>query len=176
MRIVVRIALMVAVAAVGFAGPACQQAPEPGPETAAVPAAPSDEDLLHQLAKDWVVAWNAGDAAALAGFWTENGDSLNADGHFQGRAAIQGYYAQGFEGPFSGTSIAIETTSVRFLQPDVAVADGTYVITGAKGPDGAEMPAIEGLWSNVNVKAGDKWLISNSRPMLPAARPAADAS
>ena len=66
-------------------------------------------------------------------------------------------------------------TSVRFLQPDVAVADGTYVITGAKGPGGEDLPAIEGLWSNVNVKAGGQWLIACSRPMLPVERPAGDA-
>ena len=176
MRIVVRIALLVAVAAVGFTGMACQQAPEPAPEKAAAPVAPSDEDLLHTLAKDWVAAWNAGDAAALSGFWTETGDNLTADGHFQGRAAIQENYTQGFGGPYAGTTIAIEMTAVRFLQPDVAVADGTYVITGAKGPDGAEMPALKGRWTNVNVKAGDHWLIASSRPMIPVVKPAGDAS
>jgi hypothetical protein len=44
------------------------------------------------------------------------------------------------------------------------------------GSDGQELPAIEGLWSNVNVKAGGEWLISNSRPMLPVEKPAGDAS
>lgn len=176
MRIVVRIALMVAVAAVGFAGLACQQAPEPAPETAAAPVAPSDEDLLHQLAAAWVASWNAGDAAGLSGFWAEGGDTLSADGHFTGRAAIQEYYTQGFGGPYAGTSIAVSMTSARFLQPDVAVADGTYVITGAKGPGGEEMPAIEGQWTNVNVKVGDQWLIASSRPMIAVEKPAGDAS
>ena len=37
-------------------------------------------------------------------------------------------------------------------------------------------PAVEGLWSNVNVKAGGQWLIACSRPMLPVERPAGDPS
>ncbi len=118
----------------------------------------------------------AGDAAGLSGFWTETGDTLSADGHFPGRAAIQEYYAQGFGGPYAGTSIAVSMASARFLQPDVAVADGTYAVTGARGPGGEEMPAIEGQWTNVNVKVGGQWLIASSRPMIPVAKPAGDAS
>ena len=177
MRTVLRITMMVCLAAT-LPGMGCQQAPEPEPEAAApVAAAPSDEELLHQLAADFAATWDKGDAAEMAGYWTETGDTVTADGHFQGRAAIQEYYNQGFGGPYAGTSIVIKMTSVRFLQPDVAVADGTYVITGAKGPDGGDLPAVDGLWSNVSVKAGDQWLIACSRPMVPIERPAAgDAS
>jgi uncharacterized protein (TIGR02246 family) len=174
MRIAGRMTMMLFLAA-ALAGLGCQRAPEPEPEAAA-PAPPSDEDLLHQLAADFAATWNEADAAELAGYWTETGDTLTADGHFEGRGAIQEYYSQGFAGPYAGTSIAVTMTSVRFLQPDVAVADGTYVITGAKGPDGEDLPAIEGLWSNVNVEAGGQWLIASSRPMLPVERPAGDES
>lgn len=177
MRNAGRITMMLFLAA-AVAGVGCQQAPEPEPEAAApaAPAPPSDEDLLHQLAADWSATWGKADAAELAGYWTETGDTLTGDGHFQGRDAIQEYYTQGFGGPFAGTSIAIKMTGVRFLQPDVAVCDGTYVITGAKGPDGEDLPAMEGLWTNVSVEAGGQWLISSSRPMLPVEKPAADAS
>jgi uncharacterized protein (TIGR02246 family) len=175
MRIAGRITIVLLLAA-ALSGVGCQQAPEPEPEAAAAatPAAPSDEDLLHELAADFAATWDKADAAELSSYWTETGDTLTADGHFEGRAAIQDYYSQGFAGPYAGTGIAIEMTSVRFLQPDVAVADGTYVITGAKGPGGEDLPAIEGLWFNVNVKAGGQWLIASSRPMLAVERPAGD--
>jgi uncharacterized protein (TIGR02246 family) len=171
MRTVLRITMMLCLAA-ALAGVGCQQAPEPEPEAAAPAPAPSDEELLHQLAADFQATWGRGDAAELAGYFTEAGDTMTADGHFQGRAAIQEYYTAGFGGPFAGTSIAIEMTAVRFLQPDVAVADGTYTVTGAKGPDGADLAAAEGLWSNVNVKVGGQWLIACQRPMIPIERPA----
>jgi len=175
MRTVLQATLMVALVATAFAGVACQQAPVPEPETEAA-AAPTDEELLHELAAGFAETWNRGDAAGLSGFWTEDGDTWNADGHFEGRPAIQEYYTQAFAGPYAGTSIAIETTGVRFLKPDVAVADGTYVVTGATGPDGEEMPALEGLWSNVNVKVGGEWRIATSRPMVPVERPEGDES
>jgi uncharacterized protein (TIGR02246 family) len=146
----------------------CQPAEEPEP--AAAPA-PTDEELLHQLASDFEVAWGQGDAAAIAAFWTEDGDTVDENGHFQGRSAVEDNYRQGFETIYKGTSIAIEMTSVRFLRPDVAVADGTYTITGATGPEGEELPAINGLWMNVNVKADDKWYIGSSRPMVPVEAP-----
>ena len=173
MRTVLQATLMVALVATAFAGLACQQAPAPEPEAA---AAPTDEELLHALAAGFAETWATGDAAALSGFWTEDGDTLTADGHFEGRPAIQEYYTQAFAGPYAGTSIAIEMTDVRFLEPGLAVADGTYVVTGAQGPDGEEMPPLEGLWSNVNVKVGDEWLIARSRPMVPVERPAGDES
>jgi uncharacterized protein (TIGR02246 family) len=169
MRTVLRITMMVCLAA-ALAGMGCQQAPEPEP--AAPAPTPSDEELLHQLTADFAATWGRGDAAELAGYWTETGDTVTADGHFQGRAAIQEYYTAGFGGPFGGTTIAIKMSSTRFLQPDVAVADGTYVVTGAKGPDGQDLPAMEGLWSNVNVKVGEKWLIACQRPMIPVQPPA----
>ena len=73
--------------------------------------------------------------------------------------------------PLKGTRIDIEMTSVRHLQPDVAVADGTYEITGIKGPDGEDLPATKGLWMNVNMKVGGKWYIACSRPMVPLEAP-----
>jgi uncharacterized protein (TIGR02246 family) len=175
MRTVLQATLMVALVATAFAGVACQQAPAPEPETEAV-AAPTDEELLNELAADFADTWGRGDAAGLSGFWTEEGDTLTAEGHFEGRAAVRDYYTQAFAGPYSGTSIAIQTTNVRFLKPDLAVADGTYVVTGAKGPDGEDLPAFEGQWSNVNVKVGGKWLIASSRPMVPVERPEGDES
>jgi uncharacterized protein (TIGR02246 family) len=175
MRTVLQATLMVVLVATAFAGVACQQAPAPEPETEAA-AAPTDEELLHELAAAFAETWGNGDAAGLSGFWTEGGDTLTAEGHFVGRAAVQDYYTQAFAGPYAGTSIAIQMTDVRFLKPDVAVADGTYVVTGAKGPEGEELPALEGQWTNVNVKVGGKWLIASSRPMVPVERPEGDES
>lgn len=146
----------------------CQPAGEP--ETA-VPAGPTDEELLHQLAADFEKAWGEADATAVATYWTEDGDYLTQTGHHKGRAAVEEAYRQFFEGPFKDTTVDIETTSFRFLQPDVVVADGTYAVSG---PEGAEVPGGNGLWTNVNVKVGDQWLIASSRPMVPQEAPTAE--
>jgi uncharacterized protein (TIGR02246 family) len=171
MRTVLQTALTVSLAVVAaLALVGCQPAEEP--EAAATPA-PTDEELLNQLAADFETAWGQGDAAALAALWTEDGDTVTADGHFQGRSAVEEYYRNGFETALKGTSIEVETTSVRFLQSGVAVADGTYEITGATPPEGEQLPALKGLWMNVNVKVGDEWRIACSRPMVPVEPPEA---
>jgi uncharacterized protein (TIGR02246 family) len=171
MRTVLQTALTVSLALVpALALVGCQAAEEP--EAAATPA-PTDEELLQQLASDFETAWGQGDAAALAALWTEDGDTLTGDGHFQGRSAIEEYYRKAFETAFKGTSVEIETTSVRFLQPGVAVVDGTYEVIGATLPEGEELPTLKGLWMNVDVKAGDEWRIACSRPMVPVEPPEA---
>ena len=167
MRIVLRIALMVSLAATAYLAVACQPAPAPEPEI----AAPSDEELLRTLVSDFSAAWARNDAAAVAALFAEDGDILTANGHSQGRSALEETYRQNFEGPFNGTSLALEMTSVRFLQPDVAVTDGTYELTGLKGPDGEDLPSSKGLWTDVNVKADDGWLIGCARPMIPVESP-----
>jgi uncharacterized protein (TIGR02246 family) len=159
--------LALAVPALSLVG--CQPVGEP--ETAAPAAEPTDEELLHQLAADFEKAWGAADATAVAALWTEDGDSLSQTGHHKGRAAVEESYRQSFEGPFKGTTVDIEMTSVRFLQPDLAIADGTYVVSGAEGVD---VPGGNGQWTNVNMKVGDQWLIACSRPMIPQEAPAAD--
>lgn len=168
MRTVLRIALMVSLAVVpAFVLVGCQAAEEPEP--AAPP--PTDEELLHQVASDYEAAWAEGDAAAIAALFTEDGDVVNDNGHFQGRSAVEENLRQGFETIYQGTSIAIESTSVRFLRPDVALVDGTYEITGAMSPEGEELPAIKGLWMGVDVKVDGKWHISSLRPMTPVEAP-----
>jgi uncharacterized protein (TIGR02246 family) len=172
MRTVLRIATTVSLAVVpALMLMGCQPAAEP--EAAATPA-PTDEELLQQLAADFEAAWGQADAAAIAAFGTEDGDILNERGHHQGRAAVEETYRDGFETIYKGTSIDIEITSVRFLQPDVAVADGTYEVTGATVPEGEEAPTLKGLWMNVNVKVDEKWYISCSRPMVPVEAPGDD--
>ena len=168
MQTVLRIAMMLSLAAAGFLGVACQPAPPPEPESAAAPTA---EDELRALTSEFEAAWAAGDAGAVAALFTEDGDSLTAQGYSQGRAAVEDGYRQNFEGPFMGTTIAIETTSVRLLRPDVAVSDGTYEISGFEGPDGEDLPPSVGLWTAVDVKTADGWRLACSRPMVPVPMP-----
>jgi uncharacterized protein (TIGR02246 family) len=141
---------------------------------AAEPAAPamSDEEMIQKIAGDFEAAWNAGDAQAIANLWTLDGDSIGPEGFVSnGRNEVQIRYAQGFEGVYKGTNVSITTSSIRFLQPDVAVVDGTYEITGIKDADGNDMPNIKGLFTNISVKEGDSWLITCSRPMIPVELP-----
>jgi uncharacterized protein (TIGR02246 family) len=152
----------------------CQPAGEPETAAPAAETGPTDEEQLRQLAADFETAWGEADAAAIAALWTEDGDSVNPTGHHKGRAAVEEAYRQGFAGPYKDTTIDVEMTSVRLLQPDLAIADGTYKISPIEGAEGADIFAANGLWTDVNVKVGDQWRIACSRPMVPVEAPEAD--
>jgi hypothetical protein len=55
-------------------------------------------------------------------------------------------------------------TSVRFLAPSVAIADGHYDLTGLAGG------ATRNMWTSVVLARGaDGWRIAANRKMLPSA-------
>jgi uncharacterized protein (TIGR02246 family) len=147
---------------------ACQPGGEPEGEEAAPATEPamSDEDAINQIADEFVAAW--GDAKAVAALWAVDGDSRGYDGTlFSGREQVEKRYAELFEGVYKDTTFALSATSIRFLQPDVAMVDGSFEIRGMKDADGNDLPATKGMYMNVTIKEGDRWYILCSRPMVP---------
>jgi uncharacterized protein (TIGR02246 family) len=167
--------LMVGLVGSAFLLVGCQPAEQQEADApAAEPAVPamSDEDTIRKVGDDFITAWNASDADAIAGFFAEDGDYLSPDGgYYKGREAIAGSYRTSLEGMYKGTTIVITTTSLRFLETDVAISDGTYEITGLKDAEGQDLPNIKGMFTNVMTKMGDEWFITCSRPMVPIEMP-----
>ena len=103
-------------------------------------------------------AFGKGDAAALVALWTEDADVTGATGvHLKGRAAIE----KALKGIFAenkGSQLRIESESLRFLTPDVAIEDGTsYSIP----PNGA--PPSRVRYTIVHVKKDGKWYLNSMR-------------
>jgi uncharacterized protein (TIGR02246 family) len=94
------------------------------PEQAAT--APPDPAPINELRANYLAAYNAGDAAAVAALFADDAISL-PDHHaaLQGRAAIQEY----LEGIFSQYSTTMTITPVDTeIQGDLAHEHGTYTI------------------------------------------------
>ena len=65
-------------------------------------------------------AWNAGDARAFAGFFTEDADLVNIHGmHLHGRQAIAGLYEMLFRSVFDGSHVKCSIAAERTLRPQV---------------------------------------------------------
>jgi uncharacterized protein (TIGR02246 family) len=109
-------------------------------------------------AEAFVEAFHKGDAKALAAFWTPDGDYTDQTGrHLKGRAEIE----KAFQGLFAenkGVKLRIDSLSLRFVTPDVAVEDGT---TAVIPPDGG--PPSRARYTLIHVKKDGKWLISSVR-------------
>lgn len=147
--------------------------PEPAEDTAAEEApAQDDEAAIRSLADRYVSGWANGDAVAIASLYASDGDLVGVEGRVhKGRSEVEGRLAEDFEAIFNGTQISITTDSVRFLEPGVAITDGSFEVTGITGPDGAAADPLKGLYSNVVVKEGGEWALKSVRPMVPQTAP-----
>jgi uncharacterized protein (TIGR02246 family) len=125
-------------------------------------ADPADEKALQEQNEAFVAAFNRGDIKAVAEAYAPDADFLSAQGQrVKGRDALEKYFAKGFAGS-KGLTLKHSDSSIRFLKPDVAIADGTWEITGR--PEGN--PA-RGYYTAILMKRDGQWLIVYDRPMVP---------
>ncbi len=149
--------LWMPVATMLLAGLACQ--PAAGQEKNS-----EAEAALLKKAESFVAAFHKGDAKAVAAHWTADGDYTSQTGKtMKGRDAIE----KAFTGLFAdnkGLKLRIDSLSLRFITPDVAVEDG---VTAVLPPDGA--PPSRARYTIVHVKRDGEWYLSSVRdaPLAP---------
>jgi uncharacterized protein (TIGR02246 family) len=113
-------------------------------------------------AKEFIAAFEKGDAKAVAAFWTENADYTDETGReFKGRAAIEKMYEKFFANN-KGMKLNIIVTSARMVGTDVALEDGITEITPAEGglPSSARFSAVL-------VKKDGEWYFESVRDSVP---------
>jgi uncharacterized protein (TIGR02246 family) len=125
-----------------------------------------DEKALQEQNEAFVAAFNRGDMKAVVEAYAPDADFLSAQGRrMKGRAEIEKYFVSGFA-ENKGLKLKHSDSSIRFLKLDVAVADGTWEITGR--PEGN--PA-RGYYTAILMKRDGQWLIVYDRPMVPVQPP-----
>src|SRR5262249_23528752 len=113
---------------------------------------------LIKNAEAFVEAFHKGDAKALAAFWTADGDYVDQTGHsLKGREAIEKAFKE-FFAENKGLKVRIESHSLRFVTPDVAIEDG---MTSTMAADGS--PPSRARYTIVHVKKDGQWLLSSVR-------------
>ena len=129
-----------------------------------------DEEGIRNVLADFEAAWNKHDAKAFSMVFAEDADFTNVRGtSAHGRAEVEKFHAPLFATRFKDTNQKITKTKVRFIRPDVAAVDVWWEMTGAKGPEGQDIPLRKGLLNFIMTKEGDKWLIMVMHNMdLPA--------
>jgi uncharacterized protein (TIGR02246 family) len=126
---------------------------------------PEDKAAIAKNAEAFIEAFHKGDAKALAAFWIPDGDYTDQGGkHWKGREAIE----KAFQGMFADSkdlNLRIDSMSLRFVTPDVAIEDGT---TAVLHPDGE--PPSRARYTIVHVKKDGQWLLNSVRdaPFTPA--------
>ena len=123
----------------------------------------ADDTAIRALVKQYIDARDQQNAKAVEALFTADADQLVSSGEWRkGRNdVVQGTLASTRN---SSGKRTITLTSIRFLVPDVAIADGPYELAGPAGADPRKM------WTSfVLTKGSDGWRIAAIRNMLPAA-------
>jgi uncharacterized protein (TIGR02246 family) len=125
----------------------------------------ADERAVRAVVQQYVDARERRDATAIASVLTEDADQFTTAGEWRrGReAVVRGGLASSQRNP--GTR-AISVEVVRFVSPDVAIADGGYQIRSAS----ASAPRT--MWTTLVLRRGsDGWRIAAIRNTVPTGRP-----
>jgi uncharacterized protein (TIGR02246 family) len=123
----------------------------------------SDEAAIREVVRKYVDARDNIDAQATEALFTSDADQLVSSGEWRkGRAeVVRGTMASSRS---SSGKRTITVTSVRFVAPGVALADGRYEIAGQTGATARRM------WTTlVLTQSQGVWRIAAIRNMLPAA-------
>jgi uncharacterized protein (TIGR02246 family) len=162
------LAALAVTAAVGWLYRSSAQEKAP-PERVALAAREEAEDAqedaeLRKTAEEFVKAFNKGDAKALAGFWTKEGEYVGPDGEtLRGRAHIEKDYVQFFK-DHPKARLEAKITNLRILGSRTAVEDGTLKVWLAG--EGSE--PTESRYNVFHVREDDGWRMALVREWAPS--------
>ena len=121
----------------------------------------ADSAAIKQSVAAWEDAWNRHDAHATAMRYVEDGDFSNTMGvPSHGWKELEGHYTTIFTTNLKNAHRTDTVKSIRFLTPEIASVDIDWQMTGAKGPDGSEIPLRKGLLTWIVTKHNGEWLIT----------------
>jgi uncharacterized protein (TIGR02246 family) len=120
-----------------------------------------EEEAIAKVLGGFVDAWNKHDAKSFSMVFAEDADFTNVRGiGAKGRTEIEKFHAPLFSTMFKDSHQKIIGTKIRFIKPDVAAVDVRWEMTGAKNPEGKDIPLRKGLLNFVMTKEKESWLIT----------------
>jgi uncharacterized protein (TIGR02246 family) len=124
-----------------------------------------DETAIRQILDEEVATWNKGDTDGYSRHFAADGTFTNIRGmFFTGHQEFRDRHEIIFTGEFRGTTLKQEVVSLRFIRPDVAIAETLTWVSGfPKGPPpGTQVDATGRLRTRllqVLEKDGGEWKI-----------------
>jgi uncharacterized protein (TIGR02246 family) len=128
--------------------------------------AQDDEKVIEKQVAQLVSDWNTHDFKNMDTYTTEDVEWVNIVGMWwKGRAEVKMAHQNIFDAIFKGVPFTKKSTKIRFLTPDVAIANLIVHVGEFFPPDGVnhgnnKMPEADDLLTLVYVKKNDKWLLS----------------
>jgi uncharacterized protein (TIGR02246 family) len=132
-----------------------------------------NEAAVRALGDTFAKAFVEKNAELRASLFTEDGTFVTPQGDFlQGRVAmVKDFGPEAQQAVTPTTQAAFSNYRIRFIEPDVAVADALLTVRNVNGGDGTIIPAIPINFFFVAVRHGDRWLIEDGRAHFAPAPP-----
>jgi uncharacterized protein (TIGR02246 family) len=118
-----------------------------------------DQQAIQHAAASYSAAFGKGDVDGLVSYWSPDAEYIDQSGKVtQGRDAIAALIRKNQEN-LKGYKMKLQGTGLRFVSPDVALADGKATLVS---PDGKEdVTPYTSVW----VKSNGKWLVRSLRDL-----------
>jgi uncharacterized protein (TIGR02246 family) len=128
----------------------------------------SDEDAIKHTWSRFSNAWQRGDVREVTAVFDPDGDHRMLAGGgrvVQGRPELERAFTRAFahRSRTSQRTLQCALTSVRFLQPDLAIVDGTLTFGPREQVDGQPLPAGEEPFTAVMRRQDEGWSIAACR-------------
>jgi uncharacterized protein (TIGR02246 family) len=121
---------------------------------------------IHDVVEQLGARWNAFDAHGLASLFAQDADLTNAFGvAATGRDAIERFHASLFKSVFNGSHFHVEATRLRWIRPDVVLADVRWSVTGMAAREGLPRADLNGLMAMILTPDSEQWRITTMHVM-----------
>jgi uncharacterized protein (TIGR02246 family) len=123
-----------------------------------------DEAGVRALGDGFAKAFVQKNPEQRASLFAEDGTFVTPQGDFlQGRVAMVKDFGAEAQAVNGNTQADVSKYRIRFVKPDVAVADAILTVHNVTGPDGSVIPMIPINFFYVAVRHGNQWLIEDGR-------------
>jgi uncharacterized protein (TIGR02246 family) len=124
-----------------------------------------DEAAVRALGDNFAKAFVQKNAERRASLFAENGTFVTPVGDFlQGRVAmVKDFGPEAQQAVTATTQAVFSNYRIRFIKPDIAVADALLTVRNVNGPDGTVIPVIPINFFYVASRHGNQWLIEDGR-------------
>lgn len=113
----------------------------------------NDEQGIQKATQTYTEAFNKGEVEAILAAWAPDAEYIDETGKvIKGREALGAYFKKILQ-ETKGLKMDIKTSAIRFLKDDVALQDGSAILTQANNE--VESNSFSAIW----VKKEGKWLL-----------------
>ena len=124
----------------------------------------SEAAEVTRVVNAFAESWNRHDMNALAELFAEDAEFVNVVGlWWKGRPEIKGAHEFTHQTIFKNSRLSIQGIATRFPLPGFAIARCRWTLEGHVSPDGAALPARNGILVTLLQKVGGAWLIIDSQ-------------